>query len=150
MQTPDNTARDFLEITGRAMNEGDFGAFRACFGDTLTLATSLGEREVLTDAEFEATFGRVRWHYRSLRVTRMARRLLHTLQVRADTFVSVHETRLYRGRSLVQEPFRTLSTYNLVDGRWRIVDSCYAISDSPCHDRAILGPGPYGAEPTRS
>lgn len=141
MQTPDDIAHRFLEITGRALDEGDICAFRDCFGERLTLATRVGEREVVSGPEIDATFGRVRGHYQRQRVSRMTRRLLATLDVHADMFVSVHETRLYHGRRLVQEPFKTLSTFRRIDGRWRIVDSCYAISGSPDHERALLGPG---------
>jgi hypothetical protein len=50
---------------------------------------------------------------------------------------STHETRLLNGAQFVQKPFPTFSTIALIDDRWKVISSSYAIDDAPEHNKAL-------------
>ena len=149
MPEPEVIATELLQRTGQALTLGDATAFRDCFHLPQSVATDLGAKMLTTEQEIGETFGRVRWHFRGLRLTEMQRSVLGAMFVDCDTLVSVHQTHLLRSGAPVQQPFRVLSTLSRQEGDWKIVDTCYAIHDSLRHSRALFGPGtPVGMAAT--
>ena len=141
MPGSEDIAARLLEETGRALTGGDEAAFRNCFLLPQAVTTNIGVKTLESADDLGETFGRVRWHFRGLRMTSMNRRVLSSMFLDCDTIVSVHETRLHRHDLALQHPFRVLSTLARAGGRWRIVDCNYAIRDSLRHNRALFGPG---------
>lgn len=139
MKTPEAIVQHHLDVTGRALTLGDMNGLDACFGQVLTLRTSLGDRQLATNTDLAATFGRVRWYFKGMRLTQFERRILFTMEITAEMFVSVHETRLLRNGIPVAAPYKTLSTTAQVDGVWRIVDTCTSDVKSPDFQRALYG-----------
>jgi len=139
MQTADDIAETLLRETGDAIVSGDFAKFEACFRLPQYVETEIGRRLVSTPEELREVYERVRWHYRVKRVTSLERHCISSAFLNPTTILSTHETHLWSGTSLVQDPYRVLSEISLTDGTWQISGCGYDIADSQSHNRALSG-----------
>ena len=140
MQRIEDIAGHLLDVTGDAMSLGDESAFLAAFDVPHEIDTGLDSTVIRSYAELSALFGRLRSHWRSIRIDRMERRCLAALALDADTIVQVHQTRLLRDGRAVQPAFKSLTTLRRHDHGWRVANGSYALQDRPEHSRALIGP----------
>ena len=132
-------AEDLLERSGRGLLTGDFGLFADCFALPTEMETFDGRRIIKTLAELEAAFDAVRAYFGTTGMTRMERHIVDAEFRNPTSIFSTHQSCLAAEDVLVQQPFDVLSVIALIDGRWRIRHSQYAITDSHAHKMALIG-----------
>ena len=142
---PEPTAReiaeDLLDRSGRGLTGGDFALFERCFILPKQMETFDGRRVVSTREEMRAVYDDVRAYYKSIGMTRVDRYIVDAEFRNPTCIVSAHQSRVYAGEELIQQPFDVLSVIEFVGGEWRIRHSEYAITDSSDHNNALVGEG---------
>ena len=133
-------ANDLLERSGHGMMAGDFDLFAGCFHLPQYFETFSGPQCVETLQDLRALFDAVRDYYESIGVESLIRRVIHAEWKEPDTFEYVHEARLMRGTTVLQEPYPVFSTVKLTDDGWKVVGASYAIVGSPRHEKALSSP----------
>lgn len=140
---PETTARDIaedlLDRSGRGLTQGDFKLFECCFTLPKEMETFGGRRVIRTREEMKAVFNDVRAYYRKIGMTRVDRHVVDAEFRNPTCIVSTHQSRVYAGDELIQQPFDVLSVIELLEGAWRIRHSEYAITDSADHNSALVG-----------
>jgi len=132
-------AKEILGETGKALRSGDFARFRVHFCLPFAVWTRIGARQLATPDELEQSFERVRWHYRSLKVSDLVRRCEFAIKMQPTEILSVHSVELYRDGVMVAPPHRVLSKLSLQGKRWQIDSADYCVSKSLSHCRALVG-----------
>ena len=143
MSQPDKSAReiaeDLLDRSGMGLTEGDFDLFETCFALPNEMETFDGRRAIVTRADLQAVYDAVRAYYHQIGRTRVDRHIVDAEFRNPTCIVSTHQSRVYAGEELAQQPFEVHSVIELQDGVWRIRRSEYAITDSSDHNNAIVG-----------
>ena len=144
MSKPEKIARevaeDLLDRSGRGLTSGDFDLFADCFTLPKEMETFDGRRVIETRAELEAVFNDVRAYYQKIGMTRVDRHIVDAEYRNPTCIVSTHQTHVFSGEELVQQPFDVLSVLAEKNGVWRVRHSEYAITDSTEHNAALVGP----------
>lgn len=133
-----------LEATGNSLLTADGAQFLRCFRSKLEVVTDLGTRLIQDPYEHNQAFERVLWHYRASGVNRLERDYVAADFIRRDAILLVHESRVYSGNTLTQDPFLVMSELHHIDGAWQIGYCNYAVQDSLRFSRAIHGANPIG------
>ena len=144
MSEPEKSARDIaedlLERSGKGLLTADFALFADCFALPTEMETFDGRRIIETRAELQAVFDDVRAYYVTAGMTQMERHIVDAEFRNPTSIFSTHQSRLVADDGeLVQQPFDVLSVIALIDERWRIRHSQYAITDSNDHKAALIG-----------
>ncbi|WP_108829287.1 hypothetical protein [Ascidiaceihabitans donghaensis] len=132
-------AEGLLDRSGSALVSGDFDAFLPCFALPHELATFEGSRKLETPADVEAAFIGVRDHYEKTGVSEMIRTCVAAEFVTPEHIQSTHVTHLLHKDHMIQPPFPVFSDLVVIDGKWRILRSNYAVTDAPAHVAALTG-----------
>ncbi len=140
-KTAREIAEDLLDRSGRGLTEGDFDLFERCFALPNEMETFEGRRVIETREEMRAVFDDVRAYYDRIGRTRVDRFIVDAEFRNSTCIVSTHQSHVYAGEDLAQQPFDVLSVIELQDGVWRIRHSEYAITDSKDHSNALVGAG---------
>ena len=133
-----------LDETGAALMSGDFQRLMECFQLPYEIGTFAGQRTVTSEAEMRTTFDGVRTHLQARNVTDLVRRCMEAEFLDPETIDSTHESRVMAGPVQVQETFVVYSRQWIVDGRWRVGWSQYAITDAPAYIAVLSGTAPAG------
>ena len=142
MKQPFKTAREVSEYllmrTGRAMKEGDFEAFQACFQFPVEIQTFQGQSVISGVSELNAVFDAVRTHYAKTGVTEIVRHCIEAEFTDPHRVIATHETRLVSRNVITQEPYPVLSVLYYDGEDWYVTSSSYAIEDREDHNAALL------------
>lgn len=133
-----HVVEELVTATGSSLMTRDFPAFAARFRFPHFIVTELGEREVTSADELRQTFQKVVDHYQLLGVDHMERFCGYAEFVSKMEIHCIHETRLYRGKNLVQQPFSVRSRLTYENDAWKIYSADYSISDSLRYVRALI------------
>ena len=146
---PTSEAHEIVEHilgeTGAALMSGDFQRMMTCFELPYEIGTFAGQRTVASEAEMRTTFDRIRAHYEARNVTDLVRRCMEAEFHDPVTIESTHETRVMSGAVQVQETYTVYSRQRLIDGRWKVGWSQYAITDVQAHIAVLSGALPGSA-----
>lgn len=123
--------------TGTALLEADFNSFANCFMFPHFVVTQSGERDVQSIDDLRSIFDKVIGHYRLSGVDRMERYCVFGTFIDDRTIECAHESRLFKGHSLVQQPFVAQSKLKRLGDTWKIYSTQYSIADSLRYVRAL-------------
>lgn len=116
-----------LRITGEAMLANDFETFAECFEIPHFIATSDNKASIDTIEQFRDLFDRTIEDLRLKRITDLIR-ICDVSEYRSPTQIgSTHTTHMMCGAQRVADPFPSFSTFELIDGDWKITSSQYAV-----------------------
>lgn len=128
-----------INSTAKAIFDYNFEDFEVWFALPFEFETFDAKRTIETRADLEMSFQRVHRYYRRIGATRLERRCIEAEFRDQHTLNSTHETRVMREGELLLEPYPTFVVSHLIEGRWRIVKSTYAIDDQPEFVHAVIG-----------
>jgi hypothetical protein len=135
-------ASSLLEITGKAIETGDFDTFAACFKLPQSLGTMDGIRKLTTRDDIRQVFDGVRRRYREMGPYRLDRWIAAALYDGPDEIRSSHVTHVLstEGR-LLMDPFVSMTRLERQAGQWQIADNLYSVNKDTAHGQALLPPG---------
>ncbi|KPP92530.1 MAG: Serine/threonine protein kinase involved in cell cycle control [Rhodobacteraceae bacterium HLUCCA08] len=128
-----------LDVTGRALMAGDFDAFARHFTLPQQIDSFEGLLLVKDSDQLRVVFDGVCAHYRSHGVTEMVRTSTEAAYQGADKITCTHESRLYRGETLIHAPYSAFSVLVRTGDGWKVSFSQYAITDAPDLNAALAG-----------
>lgn len=142
MLPPNPTAQEvsehLLDLTGRALMNGDVVVFSEAFGFPFELETESGKRLYNHAHEIHGIFQALHDHLRQMRVTMLARHCVAAQFRTPDEVVATHETRLISDGLLIEDPFPTLSVIVRDEtDAWRIRSSSYYVPDNSIYRSAL-------------
>lgn len=126
-----------LEKTGKALLEGDFDTFEQCFAlphviDTPDRKTTLKTRDAL-----RMMFFRVVEDYRDRNITDIIR-FCEVAEFRSPHKVeATHISHMMAGSQRVIDPFPGFSVIELIEGRWQLTSTQYAVDNETIVGRAL-------------
>ena len=128
---------DLLDVTGRALETGDFARFAACF--TLPSVVETGHRRdvIRTQAELRTLFDRNRAHFREVGITQIVRATVAARFAAPDEVEETHESHLMAGDRRVRDPYPVFCRLRRGPQGWQIAYSNYAIDSETRHGRAL-------------
>ena len=135
--SPHIIADDLLQRTGSALLNSDAQVFVDCFALPQEFETAAGKIRVETQEHLTRMFETVHQKYKSIGLTGMVRHVIQAEYRDAATIAFVHETRLLRATTLLQEPFPAFSIVRNVDGIWRVHSSSYGATEDSIAGRTL-------------
>ncbi|SHI07645.1 hypothetical protein [Marivita hallyeonensis] len=141
-------ADELLFKTGKALINGDFDGFGACFGVPHVIETSEGRRVIKDMEALRAVFDEVRRYHRDAGVIDVVRTIVEARFLDADTIGSTHVARPIQRN--VETPRKPYPVYSIIRRHghldWKVVSSIYAILDSDEHNAILTAPPSKGTE----
>ncbi len=132
-------ANRLLEITGDAMQRGDFDAFAECFSLPLVMETFEGKQLLQTRSDIQTVFDAVRSFRAANAIHHIVRENVAAQFVDAETISATHVSRmLQKGDILFGRPYPAYSIIKRINDHWRITYCQYAV-DEPSQLNAALG-----------
>jgi hypothetical protein len=129
-----------LEVTGKAILAGDFGAFAPHFHLPHFIATSEHKATLETLADLRHVFDKVRHDYLRKRITNLVR-ICEVAEYRTDSRIeATHITHMMAGDQRVTDPFPAFSVLEFIDGRWQVSSSQYAVDNNTSVGHALSTP----------
>ena len=126
-----------LELTGHALLSNNFALFSRCFHLPHIIETADHKRVLNTLEELQAVFDSVVDDYARRRVTNLVR-ITEEAEFRSDTRLeAAHITHMMSGDQRVKDPFPCFSVLELIDDRWQITASQYAVDTDTTVGRAL-------------
>ncbi len=139
-QDASEIAKALLDRTGAALMSGNFACFRTAFHLPYRVETFEATRVFESDAELQHAFDLMCGQLLALNVTDMARRIAAADFITPRQIGSTHISELLSGDRRVIEPYPVYSILEVVDGRWRILKSDYALKPKSGLEQALLRP----------
>ncbi len=146
--TPDEAkqiSQGLLELTGEAIMSGDFSRFEPHFNLPHEVSTFEKTVTIKTIDDLREVFEGIQNHVRTSRTERLIRECVEACFIDDNIIEAMHETRTFRGGTMVLEPSLTLATLKKIDNTWKVAKSDYAIKDSSIMNRALT----MGSKPIR-
>lgn len=132
-------AEAMLQLTGRAIIDGDFESFARCLHYPQRIGSFEGEQILRSQDDARRVYDGVRQTMDALGVTDMTREVVACDYKDATTIQTTHVSYLLAGDRLVQRPYPTHSLLAYRDGHWGIIESHYAVADNTMHGRVLAG-----------
>lgn len=130
-------AQQLLDQTADALLSGDFDRFLPCFKVPHYVETIQGKQTIETVDAFQTLFQRVSRSYEDLQVTDLVR-ICDIAEFRSPTRIeATHTTHIMAGNQPVMEPYPCFAMIELIDDRWLVASSQYAVDKSTSHGRAF-------------
>ncbi|MGX9357089.1 hypothetical protein ACS3SW_18545 [Roseobacteraceae bacterium S113] len=126
-------AEHLLQVTGNCLENGDFDGFADCFKLPKTLVTFEGQRVIRTREEFREVFDAVRANLVTQDAVRLERYVEEASFVQPDLIASTHISQVHLRSGDTLPAYPTLSTLSLVEDKWLIGDSQYAVDGPMAH-----------------
>lgn len=137
MKTAKEISEYLLEKTAAALLAGDFEAFTPYFRLPHFIATSEQKTVLNTVEDMRAVFNRVVQDYTRKQITDLVR-VCDVAEYRTKTRIeATHTTHMMSGNQRVGDPFPSFSVLELVDGRWVVTSSQYAVDKTTTVGRAL-------------
>ena len=134
-------AQELLDETGAALLSGDFKRFAPHF--FLPQVLSLEEEKVLvsTEEELRATFENRYAFFASMKIDVIHRYIDSAAYVSPTQIHSTHVSDLLSGANRLRGPYPVFSILRLVEGKWVIEMSDYAVPANSCEGLALKSSG---------
>lgn len=131
-----------LDITGLALETGDFDLFAAFFHLPHHIETFGASVVLRTQRDLRVVFDNSRTHVEHSGIARRVRDCISASFQGADTILATHVSRVMHGHQQLREPVPCHSVLERIGGLWKVVRSSYAIeeSDKP-YDRLLTRRG---------
>lgn len=119
------------------MLEGDFDSFASSFHLPHFISSADNKTVLKTRAEMRSLFDMVLEDYRRRQITDLVR-FCDLAEYRSETrLMASHTTHMMSGNHRVAGPFPAYSVLELMDGRWLMTSSQYAVDASMAVGRAL-------------
>lgn len=132
-------AEELLELTGEALLNSDFEAFKLHFELPLRLETTDGHRFLETECAFKEVFGAWIRHLKNTRIEDFVRTVVFAEFVDAETIRSVHlSSEIRSGGELGGSAYPVHSTLVRKGAAWKITTCLYVFHDDPTRNRVFV------------
>lgn len=129
-RTAREVSEHLLEITARALENRDFDAFASAFHLPQTMTTLGRVIHIKTREDLHRMFNEICNHYEAIGVTDHYRTCVAAAYKSPTLVEATHEAYLLHHGKRIAPPYPVFSVLELIDGRWQIVSSEYAVEQT--------------------
>lgn len=119
-----------LDITGAALETGDFDVFAAFFQLPHEIETFGAQKTLRTEQDLRSVFNNARAQFEDAGISRRIRHCISASFQDDDTILSTHISRIMHRNLQMREPVPCHSVLKHIDGLWKVVRSSYAFEES--------------------
>lgn len=133
-----DVAQAILDVTGPALLDGDFDAFKQCFQVPQTMATMAGPIHMETEEDMQRAFDEMHLHLAALNVTEIYRRCVSATYNANGQITATHMSELISDGRTIKGPYPVFIVLEKIDQNWKVIASEYAIQEGDGQAEAII------------